>query len=119
MPPLSSVSTIHNDIATGNDESISDKTISNYLDALDCFFVYENIFARKPSLRSKTAIRTSYKRQFSDPSIATATMRLTLKKPLEDFKKTCLIARFFSFRNKSLFISHTLFCLTNDIFHRL
>lgn len=83
---LATIRTIHDDIAMGDaDESISEKTISQYLGALDRIFVTENLPAWNPALRSKTAIRTSPKRQFVDPSIATAVMRLTPSRLLEDF----------------------------------
>lgn len=83
---LATIRTIHNDIAMGDaDESISEKTISQYLGALDRIFVTENLPAWNPALRSKTAIRTSPKRQFVDPSIAAAVMRLTPSRLLEDF----------------------------------
>ena len=83
---LATIRTIHDDIAMGDaDESISEKTISQYLGALDRIFVTENLPAWNPALRSKTAIRTSPKRQFVDPSIAAAVMRLTPSSLLEDF----------------------------------
>ncbi len=83
---LATIRTIHNDIAMGDaDESISEKTISQYLGALDRIFVTENLPAWNPALRSKAAIRTSPKRQFVDPSIAAAVMRLTPSRLLDDF----------------------------------
>ena len=83
---LATIKTIHDDIAMGdNDESLSEKTISQYLNALNRIFVTENLPAWNPALRSKTAIRTSPKRQFVDPSIATAVMRLTPERLLDDF----------------------------------
>ncbi|MCD8347291.1 MAG: DUF4143 domain-containing protein [Lachnospiraceae bacterium] len=83
---LATIRTIHNDIAMGDgDDSLSEKTISQYLNALDRIFVTENLPAWNPALRSKTAIRTSPKRQFTDPSIATAIMRLTPECLLDDF----------------------------------
>ena len=83
---LATIRTIHDDIAMGDaDESISEKTISQYLGALDRIFVTENLPAWNPVLRSKTAIRTSPKRQFVDPSIAAAVLRLTPSRLLEDF----------------------------------
>lgn len=83
---LATIKTIHDDIAMGDgNESISEKTISQYLGALDRIFVTENLPAWNPALRSKTAIRTSPKRQFVDPSIAAAVMRLTPLRLLEDF----------------------------------
>jgi uncharacterized protein len=62
-----------------NGFTISDKTISAYLNALRRIFVIEDLPAWLPSVQSKTAIRTSEKRHFVDPSIATAVMRLDLK----------------------------------------
>ncbi len=83
---LATIKTIHDDIAMGDtDESISEKTISQYLNALNRIFVTDNIPAWNPALRSKTAIRTSPKRKFTDPSIAAAVMRLTPERLLDDF----------------------------------
>ena len=80
------IRTIRDDIAMGDaDEAISEKTISQYLTALDRIFVTENLPAWNPALRSKTAVRTSPKRQFVDPSIATAAMRMTPARLLDDF----------------------------------
>ena len=77
--------TIKEDIeATGN--SISDKTIASYINALRRIFVVEDLPAWLPSLRSKTAIRTSEKRHFVDPSIATAIMRIQPEGLLNDFE---------------------------------
>ncbi|MEI6050333.1 MAG: DUF4143 domain-containing protein [Bacteroidota bacterium] len=68
-----------------NESSITDKTLSSYLNALRRIFVVEDVPAWQPSLRSKTAIRTANKRQFVDPSIATAVMRTNEKGILRDF----------------------------------
>jgi predicted AAA+ superfamily ATPase len=68
------------------DISISDKTISTYFNALRRIFVVEDLPAWAPSLRSKTAIRTTDKRHFVDPSIATAVMRTNPEGVLTDFK---------------------------------
>ena len=83
---LATVKTIHDDIAGGDtDKSVSEKTVSQYLNALNRIFVTENLPAWNPALRSKTAIRTSPKRQFVDPSIAAAVMRITPERLLDDF----------------------------------
>ena len=84
---MATIRTIRDDIALGDDDtSVSEKTISQYLTALDRIFVTENLPAWNPVLRSKTAIRTSVKRHFVDPSIATAVMRLSPSRLLEDFQ---------------------------------
>lgn len=69
-----------------NDIGISEKTLSLYLNALRRIFVIEDTPAWMPSLRSKTAIRTSPKRNFVDPSIATAVMRTNPSGLLNDFE---------------------------------
>ena len=84
---MASNETIRADIAMSDeDENISDKTILQYLRALDRIFVTDNLPAWNPALRSRTAIRTSPKRQFADPSIAVATMRLSPGRLLNDFE---------------------------------
>lgn len=80
-----SYQTIKQDIEA-TDISISDKTISSYMNALRRIFVVEDLPAWSPSLRSKTAIRTSEKRHFVDPSIATAIMRTNPEGILTDFE---------------------------------
>jgi len=69
-----------------NSASITDKTLSSYLNALRRLFVIEDVPAWQPSLRSKTAIRTANKRQFVDPSIALAALRTNASGILRDFE---------------------------------
>ena len=80
---MASNTTICNDMAA--DETVSDKTVASYIHALKQIYVIEDVPAWSPSLRSKTAIRTSSKRQFVDPSIAVATLRTTPERLLRDF----------------------------------
>ncbi len=68
-----------------NDMSLTDKTLEVYLRALRKLFVVEDIKAWQPSLRSKTGIRTSDKRQFVDPSIAVAALGINPDAIIEDF----------------------------------
>jgi hypothetical protein len=82
---MATAKTIMDDMQV-NESSITDKTLSSYLNALRRIFVVEDVPAWQPSLRSKTAIRTANKRQFVDPSIATAVMRTNAKGVLRDFK---------------------------------
>lgn len=76
--------TIAEDMRT-NSLGLSDKTVGEYISDLEKIFVIENTPAWNASLRSKTAIRTSHKLQFVDPSIAAAVMRLSPQKLLDDF----------------------------------
>jgi len=81
---MANIATIQGDIA-GDEESLSDKTISSYLNALRRIYVVEDLPAWSPAMRSKTTIRTSPKRHFVDPSIATAVLRATSDSLLQDF----------------------------------
>lgn len=58
--------TLFNDLKV-NDESISRVTIDQYLDALRKIFVIEDLPAWSIKLRSRTVIRTTAKRHFTDP----------------------------------------------------
>jgi predicted AAA+ superfamily ATPase len=78
------IATIYKDIAAG-EETISDKTISVYLNALRRIFVIEDLPAWNPAMRSKTALRTAPKRHFIDPSIASAVLRANSDSLLQDF----------------------------------
>ena len=82
---LATYKTIMDDMQV-NDASITDKTLSSYLNALRRLFVVEDVPAWQPSLRSRTAIRTANKRQFVDPSIATAALRTNATGILRDFE---------------------------------
>ncbi|NCC76337.1 MAG: ATP-binding protein [Clostridia bacterium] len=79
-----SMSTLKQDMEAA-DESITIPTISSYLNALERIFVVEDLAAWNPALRSKTPLRTSSKRHFADPSIATAVMGITAQRLLRDF----------------------------------
>lgn len=68
-----------------NDQSMTDKTLEVYLGALRRLYVVEDIKAWQPSLRSRTGIRTSDKRQFVDPSVAVAALGIGPEAILEDF----------------------------------
>lgn len=69
-----SFGTIKADLIANEADTISEDTISSYCKALKEIFVVEDSEAWNPNLRSKTAIRTSDTRYFTDPSIATAAL---------------------------------------------
>jgi predicted AAA+ superfamily ATPase len=78
------LTTLRNDVA-GSEDDISEKTISSYLNALRRIFVVEDLPAWNPAMRSKTALRSSPKRHFVDPSIAAAALRAAPADLLRDF----------------------------------
>lgn len=66
--------TIRQDLIENESESLDVDTIASYIKALKNIFVIEDVEAWNPNLRSKTAIRSSDTRYFTDPSIATAAL---------------------------------------------
>lgn len=65
------------DIVSSEEVTLSMPTFDDYVTALTKLFVICNIDAWCPAIRSKTAIRSGYKRAFIDPSIAVASLGLT------------------------------------------
>lgn len=71
-----SYGTIKADLLANESDNFDEGTIASYISALKKIFVIEDAEAWNPNLRSKTAIRTSDTRYFTDPSIATAALGL-------------------------------------------
>ena len=69
-----SCGTIKADLIANESDTLSEDTIASYIKALKEIFVVEDSEAWNPNLRSRTAIRTSDTRYFTDPSIATAAL---------------------------------------------
>lgn len=81
---MASRQTILSDIE-GDETGMSAPTLDAYMNALRRIFVVEDQPAWSPAMRSKTALRTSSKRHFVDPSIATAVLRTSPQGLLQDF----------------------------------
>lgn len=86
-----SASTILLDIKANESDSIGENTIYSYIKALKKIYVIEDSLAWNPNLRSKTAIRTSDTRYFTDPSIATAALSLEPEDLINDLNTFGLI----------------------------
>jgi predicted AAA+ superfamily ATPase len=69
-----------------NDVGITAPTLYSYHNALQRLFIIEETPAWAPHIRSKTAIRTSSKRGFVDPSIAAAILGQIPDSLLKDFE---------------------------------
>jgi len=109
---MASVQTILKDIESA-ETSISDKTFAVYYNALRRIFVVETMPAWSPSLRSKTAIRTSPKHHFVDPSIATAVMRINPAGILQDFEYFGFLFEALCVRDVRIYAQHN----DGDVFH--
>lgn len=109
---LATSKTIMDDISANN-SSMTDKTLNNYLNILRRIFVIEDLPAWQPSLRSKTAIRSSSKRQFVDPSIATAVLRTNADGILKDFEMFGFLFESLCTRDVRIYAQ----ALDGDVFH--
>ena len=69
-----------------NNESISMSTFDDYLSAFERLFVISDIEAWCPAIRSATAVKSSPKRGFVDPSIAVAALGLNPQRLSLDLK---------------------------------
>lgn len=76
--------TILADLKNNEKDTLTEYTIYSYINALKKIFVIEDSLAWNPNLRSKTAIRTSDTRYFTDPSIATAALGIGPKDLIND-----------------------------------
>ncbi len=76
------------DVTASDKMECSRSTFDDYVSALEKLFVIQDIDAWCPAIRSKTAIRSSPKHGFCDPSVAVSVMGLTpesLQKQLKTF----------------------------------
>lgn len=94
-------------------EPPSENTLADYLDALTRACVIEDLPAWNPRLRSKTAVRTSPTRHFSDPSIACAVMHATPEKLLDDFETFGLLFESMCIRDLRVYSN----ALGGEVFH--
>ena len=70
-------SSILADVIADDNIACSRKTLDDYITALEKLFVIQDLDAWCPAIRSKTAIRSTPKRCFCDPSVAVASLDLT------------------------------------------
>jgi len=81
---LATDKTILKDVSS-NYMDISEPTLLSYLNALERLYVIKDVPAWCPSIRSATAIRSSKKKEFTDPSIAVAALAISPEALLLDF----------------------------------
>ncbi|MDR1293070.1 MAG: DUF4143 domain-containing protein [Clostridiales Family XIII bacterium] len=109
---MATLRTIRNDMAVDED-SLSEKTISIYLNALRRIFVVEDLLAWNPAMRSKTALRTHPKRHFTDPSIAAAVLRVSPDGLLRDFNTFGLLFESLCIRDLRVYAQ----AIDGEVFH--
>lgn len=80
------ITTIRDDMVANDVDTLDYNTVYTYISALKKIFVVEDLPAWNPKLRSKTAIRTTDTRHFTDPSIATASLGIGPQDLLDDLQ---------------------------------
>ena len=85
------LSVIREDILAGDYGTFDADTLAAYLNALRMIFVIEDMPAWNPNLRSRTAVRTSDTRYFTDPSIAAAALGLGPEDLMDDLQALGLL----------------------------
>jgi hypothetical protein len=98
-----SLAMLRADLINNESESLDEDTISSYIKALKSIFVIEDVESWNPNLRSKTAIRSSDTRYFTDPSIATAALGIGPNDLISDLETFGLIFETLCMRDLRVF----------------
>lgn len=101
------------DVIGSNEKTISSDSVAIYSDALKKIFVIEEMTARNPNLRSKTAIRTSNTRYYSDPSIAAAALGIGPNDLMNDLNTFGLLFETLCIRDLRVYAN----ALDGDVYH--
>jgi predicted AAA+ superfamily ATPase len=101
---LASVPTIAADVG-GSGRGASELTVRSYIDALKKLFVIEEQPAWHPSLRSRTRVRSSPKRHFTDPSLAAAALGASHEILMRDTRTAGLLFESLCYRDLSVYAS--------------
>ncbi len=100
---LADTKTVFKDVTATTD--ISESTFYDYLSALEKLYIIEDVTAWCPAIRSKTAIRSSKKKNLIDPSIAVAALQLTPEYFNTDFKTLGFLFESLVFRDLTVYSS--------------
>ena len=94
--------TIINDVI-GSGKTISDKTLSSYLETLNRLHILDDIEPWSPQLRSKTAIRSGWKRNFTDPSLVVASLLASENDLRLDYRTFSLVFESMALRDLKIY----------------
>ena len=92
---------------------ISLPTYNSYINALERLYVINDIPAYSPNIRPANTIKKSPKKEFTDPSIAVASLNLTPEKLLQDFETFGFIFENLCIRDLLVYSSS----VNGEIFH--
>lgn len=106
-------SAICDDMKANDNASLNDDTVASYVKALKKIFVIEDMPAWNPNLRSKTAVRTSETRYFTDPSIGVAALGIGPNDFLNDLNTFGLFFETMAVRDLRVFAG----ALDGELYH--
>lgn len=101
------------DLPSGSTETFDEKTFSSYIEVLRRLFVFEELEAWNPNIRTKARVQTSPVRHFTDPSIATAILGLGPNDLMNDLKTFGLYFESMCVRDLRIYAS----ALNGKLFH--
>lgn len=104
---------IRKDVLANQSDTFDQVTLYSYLDALRKIFVIEDSPAWNPNLRSKTSIRTTDTRYFSDPSIAVASLGIGPADLLSDLNTMGFLFENLCVRDLRVYAD----CLDGTVYH--
>ncbi|MDT3360016.1 MAG: DUF4143 domain-containing protein [Spirochaetota bacterium] len=107
------ITTIRGDMVANDVDTLDYNTVYTYISALKKIFVVEDLPAWNPKLRSKTAIRTTDTRHFTDPSIATASLGIGPQDLLDDLQTMGLFFENLCIRDLRVFAE----ALDGNVYH--
>ena len=108
-----SLSSICQDMKLNDNDSLNDRTIYSYIRALKSIYVIEDCKSWNPNLRSKTAIRASDTRYFTDPSIAVAALGIGPKDLMGDLNTFGLLFETLCMRDLRVYAQ----ALDGEVYH--
>lgn len=108
-----SLGAICTDMRANDSDTLDDRTVYSYLRALRGIFVIEDTKAWNPNLRSKSAIRTSDTRYFTDPSIAVAALGIGPDDLMNDLNTMGLFFETMCMRDLRVYAQ----ALDGDVYH--
>lgn len=108
-----SLSSICQDMKLNDNDSLNDRTIYSYIQALKSIYVIEDCKSWNPNLRLKTAIRASDTRYFTDPSIAVAALGIGPKDLMGDLNTFGLLFETLCMRDLRVYTQ----ALDGEVYH--
>ncbi len=98
-----SYTTIIEDVKQSNERTMDPKTFADYMDALKDLYIIDDINAWNPNFRSKTSIRSTPTRHFTDTSIACRALSISPNDLKNDLKTFGLFFEDFAVRDLSIY----------------